>query len=252
MSQTVIELARAKTAADTAYEQAFRAHLRSFKPLDTEKFWVILDQFKDEIIARVNRGTNVKDGAHNLMCRLVHNDDNPLKSWEDMVRFLSKYEEVSATLSKKCFEMKGLERGDDGYGDLMDSLPLAGRVVVDGIMSDDIANYRQLTKALAEHPLKKFILDGENYVHMTFERVLQKAFTSVTRDRKKDDDLPERVEPHVVLLVKPAKPTRSYGECQEITIGVRGPYKNAHEAEKYVEQEGSGIAVRVYSAPVLQ
>jgi hypothetical protein len=261
----IIEKARAQFAANEAYEAAFRAHMHTFKPLDTETFWVVLDSLKDNLVSGLKAGRKVESEVHNLMCTFVHGSyrvapikdwpEDKMGRWENMVRFLRCYELVSHNLSIKMDRMPGLERGDDGYGDLMDSLPLAGREIVRAITEDEIANYKQLEKALVEHPLKKFVLGGENYVRMALEEKLKEQFPSIVKCMElegEDRESPETVAPHVVLMVRPAKPENAWGDTQEITIAVRGPYKNGHEAAKYAEQEGCGIPVRVYAGAVLR
>lgn len=181
MDKTVTELAKEKTAADRAFGKAFRAHLRTFEPLEISRFWEVVDQLQLHIGRRLSYG-GVKDGAHNLICQEVYQATDEMSAWGDMARFLARYEDIKTRLSIKMDRLPGLDRGDDGFGDLIDSLPLAGPEVFIAIMADDVANGKQLDKAVIAHPLAKFILEGENYICMTFEKALKKSFVHVSRE----------------------------------------------------------------------
>lgn len=246
----LLKQARATHEVEKAYDDAFRKNKWTLKPLDAEAFWLIIDSLRGNLEGGLAVGRRVESEVHNLMCQYVHGSysrpkipdwpEEKLARWENMVRFLVKYEEVKATLSKKMHDMKGLERGDDGYGDLMDSLPLAGREVVSGIMVDDIANYKQLVKALKDYPLKDFILNGENYVEMALESKLKEQLPGILACMDYDDeDRPrEAIEPHVVLILEPVKPKQPWGNTESMSLKVRGPFKNGHEAALFVEQQG--------------
>lgn len=242
MDKTVIELAKEKAAADEVYGVAFRAHLRTFKPMDTSLFWEVIEKFSENISARLKYGSGVKDGAHNLLCELVYGnaEEDQMAAWEDMARFLACYELVTHNLSIKMADMPNLDRGDDGYGDLVDSLPLAGQKIVNAITEDDIANSKQLDKALADHPLGKFILEGENYICMSFEKVLLKAFVSVSREQEEEEREEARI-PHVVVSMEPVKADRPWGDTEAMIMKVRGPFKNGNEAAQFVENQGGQL-----------
>lgn len=172
-----IDLAKRKVALDDECRQATLALAHAVKPMDEDEFWKVLSPFAKETAGR--RG--VKSACHNLMYEHIYSQTCSLTEWERMCSFLKRYEIVKAKLSKKCYEMPGLERGDDGRSDLIDSLPLAGRKVYEGILDDDIANFKQLEKAL-DGPLKRSILEGENYIEMRLEGAIKKAFLSIARD----------------------------------------------------------------------
>ena len=83
--------------------------------------------------------------------------------------------------------MPGVAKGDDGYGDWTDALPLGGREFVEGIMNDDIANYKQVDTALetCAPGLKTLIQEGENYIEMSFEDKLIDHFAYAVREEEK-------------------------------------------------------------------
>lgn len=239
MDKTVIELAKEKAAADQAYESAICAHLRTFKPMDTGQFWKVIDQLQANIVKRLSHG-GVKAAAHNLLCDQVyrHPEEEQMGAWEDMARFLACYEVVKNNLSIKMDDMPGLDRGNDSYSDLIDSLPLAGQKIMMAIIVDDIANGKQLEAALADHPLATFILHGENYVTMTFKQGLLKAFVSVSREYEEERKLP--VELHVVMIMEPLTVEYSRRESG-LAVKVRGPFNSEREAMEFSRQQGNGV-----------
>lgn len=251
------ELAKARRESNQAYQNEFLKEVRSLSPMKTEEFWEVIPF----LAKRVTSDRDVDPAMHNFMCNLVYqsygdcpdsyDDLSGPVAWELTVRFLNKYVEIKRTLSKKCHDLRGLERGDDGYGDLMDSLPLAGQEIVDGLMNDDIATYKQLEEAFTlknDQPLKKFILHGENYIEMKLEKALQKAYLSVSRDLEDDEDDRRPGEPHVVITNQPHKET-SWGRSTGVTQMVVGPFHDHYEAEDYAKQN-NGVAVKLFGGVV--
>lgn len=185
MSERVKALARAAAEADTEYRSVFGHYILEFEPLDIEQFWGVMSR----LVKNIDSSFSVKTACHNLMCTFVYSSamsevagwpDEPTPAWESAARFFARYQKITSDLCDKCWKMPGLERSDDGYGDLMDALPLAGREIVKGIMEDDIANYKQL-EACVPGPLRDFILNGENYIVISLEDALRKAYQSIAR-----------------------------------------------------------------------
>jgi len=163
------------------YNRDVREYVHTADPFDLDMFWGYLEYFAKEIRCRMHySGNAVKEAAHNLMIYIVDRTrhDEHLSRWVVCARFLATYELIEGKLAKKCWDMPGVEKGDDGYGDWTDALPLAGRKVYEGIMNDDIANYKQVGKALDEHSpgLKDRIQDGENYITMALQDQIIKRF----------------------------------------------------------------------------
>ena len=251
------QLAKARRETDEAYSKAFRATVRTLTPMTTEDFWKVIP-FLGE---RLEADRDVDAAMHNFMCNNVYQsygecaepfeDLSSPVAWELAVRFLNKYEEIKSTLYKKCHDLRGLERGDDGYGDLMDSLPLAGQKIVDGLMNDDIATYKQLEKAFTGRDnaaTAKFILNGENYITMKLEEALEKAYLGVSRDLEDDGEYEREPDPHVVITNQPHKET-SWGRTHGVMQMVVGPFRDSTEAELYVNQN-KGVAVKLFGGVV--
>ncbi len=257
---TLLEAAQAKNAADKAYRSAFISEMHTLKPMDDSPFLAVLDCLIAQVKESRSRGKDVESAMDSFRAGLIFGcgwgttppadwPDTKAKRWEAMARFGRRYEVLKATLSKLCYELKGLERGDDGYGDFIDSLPLAGRAVLDGLIQEDIANYKQLEKALADNPLKDFILNGENYIAMKMEEMLCEAYTQVARElTPPDEDDRPRENPHVVVNVtRKESPDRWSRDTVGLTLTVSGPFRDEYEAGKFVKQNGKEChAVRLY------
>ena len=263
----ISKLAQDKRDADKAYETAFTVYLQKFKPMEVNLFWEMIDVFRDEIKSRMEYGTAVGDASHNMFCKFVYRSyvdsdvgvwpEEEMGRWEQMARFLARYSEVSRDLYKRLIKMPGIGHGDDSYGDLIDSLPLAGRKICSDIMEDNIANDKQLVASFdgpgmdPPDKLRDFILRGENYIKTTFDEALSNSFVSVAlRDDEPEEEV--RKDPHVVLVQKAVKKEGPWGRCTEMVTRVRGPFLNSDEAEAYVKQEGEGTAVKIHRGIVKQ
>lgn len=175
------------------YETTVRNYIRAFYPLDSEdEFWALLEKLRGTLQQR-----KLKDSEHgcnefvrSLCFDKTHawpacanmNDkelaEAEIQSWTTAARFLASYNRLVARLSKRLDQMPGLERGDDGFGDLCDSMPLAGREVADGILKEDIETYKQLEAAIPEE-WRKFALFGENYIATYIMQALTKYYAII-------------------------------------------------------------------------
>jgi hypothetical protein len=170
------------------FYQSMRVYLHDCIPMEDDAFWDYLEYFAKEIRSRMSydSGNPIKSASHNTILYIKGrvDSDRPLTRWLTAAKFLAAYKRWSGKLSEKCWEMPGVEKSDDSYGDWTDALPLGGRKFVTGILEDDIANYKQVDKALDEHSptLKKLIQDGENYIEMKFEDELIEHFSYAARE----------------------------------------------------------------------
>ena len=206
---TVTQTAQAFCRARQEYHQAFRDYFDSqVERLDANCFWQLQPVFVHEVYSyRFGYGrTNGVEQAANELFRKPFAEqfttfggpDVPQYTLEDAVRFAKSWREISRQLFDpllQCTEIKS----SDSYGDLLDSLPLAGQVVVDRCLpadnhSDDaIVTYLQLrdavrqSAALKEYPeLSPFILNGENYIAMNLFEAGRQYFAS--RASRESDD----------------------------------------------------------------
>jgi hypothetical protein len=123
--------------------------------------------------------------------RLLHIEaacHNTLRPVVRYARFIRMFEETSSKLSDALFELPGLERGDDSYGDLCDSLVLAGKEIVERAISKGFKHYSELEEMVYEKWTDKDtrkifhqVMRGENYFHMFLQEEFESRFPSVLR-----------------------------------------------------------------------
>lgn len=217
------EAALVHRRATAKYSKAFRHYFNTIvEPLEADRFWQILEQvYRPLVIARINRDSVVKDSAHELFRGCMYDNRTPTISFDDLIRFARSWEPVRKTAYQPLFEVvEG--RGDDGYGDLLDSLVLVGREVHEACVRRDYGNNdvfeRNVTEALhsavddfvnarkndpwsnwndertqgVKDKLVGFVLHGENYNAMRLEEAASYWFASksvddFTKDKSTDE-----------------------------------------------------------------
>ena len=191
----LIEAAKTYSEVRTRFDQLVRDRINSFDPLEDgdlkKEFWPWLEKLGKKVAYW--HGGNfdpVKRAVDNVIWDILNEDNWSMESWEQCGRLVATYSDLVNKLYKHCFEMKGVEKGDDAYSDWTDCLPLAGRKVVDGILSDDLATYKQVGAAIekARPKLVKLIQNGENYIRMAMDNVLKEYFTNVVRHLDEEED----------------------------------------------------------------
>jgi hypothetical protein len=190
-------LAKRYTKINRDYEDNMREFIRTVEPMDDKDFWDVLEYFAKEVRSRMGyvAYNPFKSAAHNTMIYIEGQAEalsaTPVQAWEMSARFVAAYAKWTEVLSKKCWDMPGVEKSDDSYGDWIDALPLAGHKVIFGIMEDYIANYKQVDKALDTHSpnLKERIQEGENYVLSNLEDQVIKRFSyAVAQEDRPTED----------------------------------------------------------------
>lgn len=157
-----------------------RAYVRTADNMPRDRFWDFLEHFATGIQSRMKYGKDpVKEAAHNTILEIKRQQDTPLAGWTDAARFLATYQSLSDKLSDACWDISGVDKGDDSYGDWVDSLVLAGKTVVEDLLKGALATYWQVAQAVEHHAdvPAKFIMNGENYIKMMFEDELIKHFS---------------------------------------------------------------------------
>lgn len=191
--QTLIELATTYNQVQAEYHEAVLNRINSCDPLkskDLEEFWAWLEKLGQKVEYWIGGNFDpVKRAVDNVIWDILNEDNWSMESWERCGRLVATYNELVGKLSKHCWEMKGVEKSDDGYSDWTDCLPLAGRKVVEGILSDDLATFKQVGAAIKRHrpKLVDLIQNGENYVRGAMDDVMEEYFTNVVR-RLEDDE----------------------------------------------------------------
>ena len=191
------ELGAAYAKINDTYHRKMLGYLGSFAPMeDMDLFWKMVEMLQkcirqawqgdtkracDEFVRAACFNNYPREGTYDHVAVALQN-------WETVASFLARYEILKNRLYKVLFDFKGMDRyGDDGFGDLRDAMPLAGRKVVDAIFNGDVANYKQLEAAIPED-WKKFCLHGENYIHMHIEEALEEYYFRIVRVREERDE----------------------------------------------------------------
>lgn len=187
----LINVANAYNDAKAAYTKAARAAIDAVEPTqDDDFFWSVVEEAAKRLVSYGAVSSEVRRSVGNALWNIMNEGDWSLEAWERCASVYRRYRQLVSRLSDKCWEMPGVEKSDDSYGDWTDALPLAGRKVVEGIFEDDIANYKQVGKAIEEcqPKLLKRIQNGENYVAMKMEEVLIEKLASVAGQARRADD----------------------------------------------------------------
>lgn len=199
--------ARVLKQAQDKYDELMRNYggwISLKEPLDEATFWRITDTFRILIFQAItlDRADPV-DWAADEMCRLAtypHTQtwwidefqkfDNLL--FPTVLQYAYTYENYRTKAYKLVDAMKQIEtgKGDDGFGDMMDSLPILGHKFFRRMEKMRFYNYKHfrevIHKTVREHvkalgdkytyyedkivkKLAHMIIEGENYFSMTLE-----------------------------------------------------------------------------------
>jgi hypothetical protein len=171
-----------------AYQDAARDYIRSLAPLPVEAFDALVPKLADAIRNTLHHGrADVERGVEHFIydhvirgAYVIGGDKTAIRpNWGKMACFLARYVELKDRLSKHCFNMPGVEKGDDGYGDWIDALPLAGEHILNAIWTG--TTYSNLKEMLSGDSLSGLILNGENYISMRLEDNLIERLANIER-----------------------------------------------------------------------
>jgi len=155
-----------------------------------EKFYEILNDLRDMLFVSGYRKRDTKHCLDEFVCQSVTSRGHD-HSYEDLMRFYATYKRLCGLLYGKLNDA-GKGYGSDGFGDMIDSFPLAGRKAIEAALSGDIQTPLQLRNtvnmAVSVAEDSAYILQGENYHQMTFEDQLVKRFVSAAQDFLKTYD----------------------------------------------------------------
>ena len=109
---------------------------------------------------------------------------------EEHCRFITTYKKLNSSMYR-IYKDVDMNRGDDSFGDLIDSLPLAGKNIVEKVLSKELMTVEKLENAVRKefgcdddvypHKHASFILDGENYIIMRLVELLFDRLPSFAR-----------------------------------------------------------------------
>ena len=176
-------------AAQACYQAAFRAYFDELAPLSDEQFWQLQPIFTEEVCRfrfRYGRTQGVELAAKELFRKPLasmcgDSEGNRCDySLPDATRFAKAWEGFRQRLYRPLFDVVE-DRSDDGYGDLLDALPLAGAGVVTAALQGELASHQELEQAVHDASQKcpklgNLILEGENYVGMHLYDAALRAF----------------------------------------------------------------------------
>ncbi len=165
-----------------AYHQAFSEHFdNQVTTLPTDRFWQLQTVFNRQVIRfRFGYGrTNGVEQAAREFFRQPYAGDfratgpGTKYSFDEAMSFAKSWRDIAGQLYEPLFDVV-TGRGDDGYSDLLDSLPLAGREVVNKATNREFDNNQQFEEAVVlacskqgYEQLTRLILRGENYIGMS-------------------------------------------------------------------------------------
>lgn len=183
--------------AKARYEKEFRRFKCGVPPLSPDHFWPMADVFRKVVLkTMLYRKERVAEAAADEFLRLAVIGESPW-SMSAAVHFCLSYRHYQHLAYAGGDACKfGFDRGDDGYGDLMDAVVILGRAFNEQLHAGrfyDLSEFHQAVDAFctasvsagefpftyADDPvgtrmalaatLRKLILQGENYFAMTLE-----------------------------------------------------------------------------------
>ena len=202
LDKAILSAASTYGEAHAAYEQAFHTFLRAVPPLAPEYFWRMMAAFVLLVRREVVEGREnpAQRAADEFLRQCVVGDlDYGVEAGVHFAISWRYYRaKASASGDKAPFHWN---RGDDGYGDLMDAVPLLGREFNERLERAEFRSLIEfsdaaldecvlLAEVLAIEPSKKqrvvkrlhdLILHGENYFAMNLEDEAQKRLVCVAR-----------------------------------------------------------------------
>lgn len=183
------ELAKPYMTAKAEWNKAWCETYAAHPPCTKVKFYKILPLFREAIesfVFKLRRSNGVEQAADEMYRRVLTGETT--WAFDDLIGFSKYYEKLDNALYQPLFDVV-TGRGDDGYSDLLDSLPLADERIVDRCLASGKKSRTPrdgyLTNAEFEADLKtlgdkwyEFIADGENYVVSSLERAAANRWLS--------------------------------------------------------------------------
>jgi hypothetical protein len=202
--------------AKARYENAFREFHSGVPPLAPEHFWPMADVFRKVVLkTMLHRQERVGVLAAEEFLRMAAIGESPW-SVSAAVHFCLSYRHYKGLAYAGGDECRfGFDRGDDGYGDLMDAVVLLGREFNERLHAGRFYDLTEFSKAVedlcytsvsaGEFPftytddptgqrmslasrLRVLILRGENYFAMSLEEAAAErvAVEAICNERNKE------------------------------------------------------------------
>jgi len=192
------------------YRKAWNIFYAESEPMcSTDRFFEILEHFFGIIVDERSKGGRDMDAVKRAAKELVrrsHVEHYYGENWamlrfpfsfDEILMFARRWNDMYEELHKVLFDTV-TDKGDDSYGDFIDSLPLAGRHVVEKCLEGGYS-HRGLTHGI-NHAMKKrdkgntvveveMVLQGENYFRMSLNDALKDMYPSIVRQKFSRDML---------------------------------------------------------------
>lgn len=189
----VVRLARLHVEVESNYNKAFDTYLKELPLLPIKRFWELLAKYRGLVIERLGYAATEK--AADEFFRIPHafgrhtpkgvRERRPAYTFDEAIAFANHYGTIDNELYQPLFDVvKG--RGDDAYGDLLDSLTLLGpefhQRCLDGLRNNEAFEEAVALTIATVCPNAKipqfaqFILRGENYNSMMLRDAARKFF----------------------------------------------------------------------------
>ncbi len=208
--------ALAFSKARAQYDKAFRHLIITTPSLSASHFWPMLDAFRLTVLQAMQlRQEKVAEAAADEFMRnaKVTSVDGGLPA---AVHFAISYRDFASKAYSGGDQCNfSFERGDDGYGDLMDAVVLLGREFNERLYAGRFYDLSDFKKVVDEHchssvtaedfpfqyaddpvgnrtslasRLRKMVLQGENYFRMSLEEAAQRWVAIAAFDSSEEAD----------------------------------------------------------------
>lgn len=140
-----IEASRAFVIAKKGFQATMRALEREIAPLGDDEFWPLVEKYREQVLTGFRLHQESKAMAHNLLEEEEEGEARTLK----LMAFAKAWGAKKGAAYRPLFDAIQ-DRGDDGYGDFLDSFPLVGREVYEKALTGCFANEAALEDAARE------------------------------------------------------------------------------------------------------
>jgi hypothetical protein len=180
-SNKLTELSKAYLIAKEQYEKAVRINIRTAPPMkDKSLFWEMLHDLGNYVQRSIMRRDDpVRHGIEEWLRETwVKGAEN--YSIEDFPSFVRTYSKLKESLAKKLTNLSHL---GDGFSDLVDSLPLAGKQPCLRLMAGEATDTEKVLEIVrwgnSEESLVQLIVNKENHVEQWLEQAYADALCKI-------------------------------------------------------------------------
>lgn len=188
LTDEIMAQAKAFNEARSQFDEQFMDYAMGIPPLAPEHFWPMVDEFREVLIYTMQHKKEgyVKAAANEFMRRTVVNGGDIAAA----VHFALSWNHYTGKAYAAGDKLKfSFDRGDDGYGDLMDAVPLMGQVFNRRLELGKFDTLREFnlevvaTCDVAGRVLKDVVFHGENYFSMCLKDAAQKRVVLESRNQ---------------------------------------------------------------------